>query len=264
MLSNTREENTMQIQRHGIRAAAVAGLLVVVAGRAAFAVEILDDAVQMDDRVAQVVQASNSLCWEMYRYHQQNPDYTAGYRAAKQLWARAGGLRDALRSGPVETEPFVQEVAQINELFAQVEKIVSPWGDGDRSSLLAPKRNGNPDKGPEVVDPGVSVNLPLVGGVQLGRPRVVMTEDGQATLERRRLHPNSRGSKRSLERELAALKLAATYLLEDSGVSASAPPAPGSSDPVPNPPDESGDKLGEPQKISPPAAKKPVPGPEPK
>ena len=33
-----------------------------------------------------------------------------------------------------------------------------------------------------------------------------MTEEGPPFLERRRLHPNSRGSKRSLERELAAVK----------------------------------------------------------
>jgi hypothetical protein len=252
----------MQIQRCGIQAAAVAGLLVVFGvARTGLAVDILDDAVQMDDRVAHVVQASNGLCWEMYRYHQQNPEYTPAYRAAKQLWSRAGGLREALRSGPVETEAFVQEVAQINELFGQVEKSVSEWRDGDRSSLLAPGgRNGNSDKGAVAVDPGVSVNLPLIGGVQLGRPKVVMTEDGQATLERRRLHPNSRGSKRSMERELAALKVAVTYLLEDSGVSAAAPHAPAVKGPVPNPPDES--KLGEPQKISPPSAKKPVPGPE--
>jgi len=245
----------------------VAGLLAVLgSARTGLAVDILDDAVQMDDRVAQVVQTSNALCWEMYRYHQQNPDYAQGYRAAKQLWTRAGGLRDALRSGPVETEAFVQEVAQINELFTQIEKTVSQWGEGDRSSLLA---NGGrtvvPDKKPVVVDPGVSVNLPIFGGVQLGRPKVVMTEDGQATLERRRLHPNSRGSKRSLERELAGLKVAVNYLLEDSGTSADGTPTSSGSTakgPVPHPPEES--QLGEPQKIVPPSAKKPGPAPEPK
>jgi hypothetical protein len=238
-------------------------LAILGLSRTGFAVDILDDAVQMDDRVAQVVQASNALCWEMYRYHQQNPDYTQGYRAAKQLWSRAGGLRDALRAGPVETEAFVQEVAQINELFSQIEKTVSTWGDGDRTPLLANNgRNPPPDRSPRVVDPGVSVNLPLVGGVQLGRPRMVVTEDGQATLERRRLHPNSRGSKRSLEREVASLKVAVSYLVEDSGVTADTAPATGSpaKGPVPNPPEEN--ELGEPQKIVPPSAKKPVPAPD--
>ncbi len=255
----------MQTQRFGIRVAAVAGLLAVLGlSRTGFAVDILDDAVQMDDRVAQVVQTSNALCWEMNKYHQQNPDYSQGYRFAKQLWSRAGGLREALRAGPVETEAFVQEVAQINELFSQIEKTVSQWGDGDRSSLFPNSgRNSAPEKKPVVVDPGVSVNLPIFGGVQLARPKVVMTEDGQASLERRRLHPNSRGSKRSLERELAALKVAVNYLLEDSGVSADGnTPAPGGNakGPVPNPPDES--TLGEPQKIVPPSAKKPTPAPD--
>lgn len=253
----------MQTRGYGIRvgAAMLAGLLAVLGlAQTGFAVDILDDAVQMDDRVAQVVQTSNSLCWEMYRFHQRNPDYAQGYRAAKQLWSRAGAVRDALRAGPVETEAFVQEVAQINELFAQIEKSVSQWGDGDRSALLP---NGRPSDGPgqksTVVDPGVSVNLPIFGGVQLGRPKVVMTDDGQASLERRRLHPNSRGSKRSLERELAALKVAVNYLLEDSGASGSAnsstPGNTATKGPVPNPPDEN--ELGEPQKIVPPSAKKP-------
>jgi len=108
----------------------------------------------------------------MFRYHQQNPDYSQGYRAAKQLWTRAGGLRDALRSGPVETEAFVQEVAQINELYTQIEKSVSQWGEGDRSSLLA---NGGrtvvPDKKPVVVDPGVSVNLPSLAAFNWDGPK---------------------------------------------------------------------------------------------
>jgi hypothetical protein len=89
---------------------------------------------------------------------------------------------------------------------------------------------------------------------------------------RRRLHPNSHGSKRSLERELAAVKVAVNYLVEDAGMSGqAAPPVPtpasaassagSSTGPVPNPPD-AGDTTpassnqGEPVKIGPKAAKK--------
>jgi hypothetical protein len=73
-------------------------------------------------------------------------------------------------------------------------------------------------------------------------------------LERRRLHPNSRGSKRSLERELAAVKVAVGYLLEDTGMAPAAnSPAP-AAPPVPNPPPDR-PALGEPVKIAPPSAK---------
>src|SRR5579863_4166671 len=124
----------MPVQRYVIRKAAVAGMLAVLGlAQTGFAVDILDDPVQMDERVAQVIQTSNSLCWEMYRYHQNKPDYVQTYRTAKQLWSRVGGLRDALRTSPVETEAFVQEVAQINDLFSQVERTVSQWGEGDRA-----------------------------------------------------------------------------------------------------------------------------------
>jgi len=77
--------------------------------------------------------------------------------------------------------------------------------------------------------------------------------------------PIRAAAKRSLERELAGLRVAVNYLLEDSGVSADGTPTSSGSSakgPVPNPPEES--PLGEPQKIVPPSAKKPVPAPEPK
>ena len=89
----------MQTRRNGVKAAIGAGglLAVLMLPRTGFAVDIIDDPVQIDEQAAQVVQTSNSLCWELHRYHQQNPDYPQAYRAAKQLWAQAGALRDALR-----------------------------------------------------------------------------------------------------------------------------------------------------------------------
>ncbi len=247
----------MQTRRNGIRATVTAGAMLafLTLARTGFAVDILDDPIQIDERATQVVQTSNSLCWEMYRYHQQNPAYAATYRVAKQVWTQAGEIRDALRAGPVETELLVKQVAQMNENLTQVETTLSKWGDGDRSQT--PLNNGSTPR--TIVTPGVGVNIPFLG-VQVGGPRVVVTDDGPPTLERRRLHPNSRGSKRSLERELAAVRTALNYLMEDSGVSISPnPPAPGNVDakgPVPQPPKEGSD-LGEPVKVLP-AAKKPA------
>jgi len=107
------------------------------------------------------------------------------------------------------------------------------------------------------VTPGVSVQIPFIG-VQVGSPRMAIVEDGPPLLERRRLHPNSRGSKRSLEREFAAMKVAVGYLNEDTGISATAAPAsaapasaaPTGNPPVPQPPD-AGPVLGDPVKIGP-------------
>src|SRR5262249_44350042 len=94
----------------------------------------------------------------------------------------------------------------------------------------------------------------------------VVTDDGPPVLARRRLHPNSHGSKKSLERELAATRTAMNYLMEDAGVSIepnAAPAAPRASSPaargpipnspVPSPADQG---LGEAVKILPEAAKK--------
>src|SRR5579872_1038398 len=225
----------MQTLQAVLRTGAVLGSLAVMLAlaRPAQAVDIVDDPSQIDERAAQIVQASNSLCWEMYRYHQQKPDYPQAYRIAKDVWSQAGMLRDALRDGPLETELLMQQVAQINDRFAQLEKLLSQWGDGDRTLV--------PGMGPRtVVTPGVGINVPFVG-VQVGRPRVAVVDDGLPPVDRRRLHPNSHGSKRSLERELAAVKVAVDYLVEDAGISApGAPPAPGAAPapgPIPKPPE---------------------------
>lgn len=253
----------MRTRQNGRRLAVNVGSWLVIAGLAApaLAVDVVDDEVQIDERAAQVAQTANSLCWEMHRYHQQKPDYAPMYRTAKELWSRAGDLREALRNGPLETEALVQQVSQMNDLFGQLEKSLSKWGDGDRSSLPL---YGAPT-GRTVVEPRVAVDIPFVG-VRVGGPRYVVTEEGPPLLDRRRLHPNSRGSKRSLERELAAVKVAVSYLLEDSGVTSGGnPPAPAASaptaPPVPNPPPD-GPALGAPVKISPPSAK--ASGKEPK
>jgi hypothetical protein len=250
-------------------AGAVGGFLLTLAvATPVFAVDILDDPLQLDERAAQIAQASNSLCWEMYRYHRQQPDYAQAYRTAKDVWSRAGQMRDGLRAGPVETEVFMQQVSQMNDVFKQLAQTLSKWGDGDRSAVPL---NGGPGAR-TIVTPGVSVDLPFIGVVGSPRVAVVEDDDGPPMLMRRRLHPNSHGSKRSLERELAAVKIAVDYLLEDAGVSGQPlPPAPGvptPADPVPNPP-EAGDAgpgpagpgLGEPVKISPPSAKKSGSGP---
>lgn len=234
----------MRTQIYAVR---VAVLVVLGLARSALAVDIVDDPVQIDERAAQVVQTSNSLCWEMYRYHRQKPDYPQAYREAKELWRQAGALRDSLQNGMLETESMRQQVSQMNDLFARLDQELAKWGDGDRSMI---PQSGIPRT---VVTDGVVVDLPLIG-VQVGGPRVAYVEDDYPALQRRRLHPNSHGSKRSLEREMAALKLAMSYLLEDAGATGdSAPPAPGVTDsaPVPQPPDEGNSKLGQPEKVLP-------------
>jgi hypothetical protein len=253
----------MQTSRNALLVTVAAGVLaVLMCARPAFAVDVLDDPVQIDERAAQLLQTSNSLCWEMYRYHQAQADYRAMYRAAKDIWSRAGELRQALRTGPVETEALGQLVAQMNETFGQLEKTLSRWGDGDRSQV--PLAGGG---GPRTVvtTGGVGIDVPFVG-VHVGGPRYIVTDDGVPQLERLRLHPNSPGSRRSLERELAAVKVALKYLQEDAGMAGEtnapgpAPAAPDASGPVPQPPDPD-TTLGEPEKISPPSAKKSGPAP---
>jgi hypothetical protein len=247
----------MRMRQSGTRAAMAAGgvLAILMWAVPVFAVDVVDDPLQIDERAAQLLQTSNSLCWEMHRYHQQQPDFRSSYRAAKEIWSRAGELRDAVRAGPVETEVLAQQLTQMNETFVQLEKSLAKWGDGDRSP--APPNEG---RGPRTVEtPGAEIDLPLIG-VRLGGPRYVVADDGPPPLERRRLHPNSRGSQRSLERELASVKVSLSYLLEDAGVPVE-PTRPqtgpgAATGPVPQPP-QPGPELGEPEKIVPPSAKKP-------
>ena len=245
----------MQLRRSGTRCLTAAMVAVLVASTLAMpvsAVDIIDDPMQIDERATQLIQASNLLCWEMHRYHMQKPDYREAYGAAKDLWSQASQLRDALRAGPIETEILKQKTIQMNEIFTRVEKSLSKWGTGDRSQVAA---NGGPELR-TVVAPGVEVDIPFVGGIRVGGRRVV--DDNPPQFERLRLHPNSQGSKRSLERELAAVKVAMTYLLEDAGVTS--PPnstATGTATETgPPPAPKPGTGLGDPQKVVPPTSKK--------
>jgi hypothetical protein len=235
---------TQQGTYHRIRVTAAAGLLAffaVVSARPAVAVDIVDDPVQMDDLLMQVVQKTNSLCWEMHRYHQHQPGFAQQYRAAKEIWSKAAQLRDALAAGPVETSVMIQQANEMNEMFAQLEKSLSQWGPGDQSSL------GTVAEPRTVVRPGVGVDLPFIG-VRVGSPAVVVNDDGPVMLQRLRVHPNARGSKRSLERELAAAKVAIGYLVEDASVTSQ----PGG--PSPAPAQSAGPTLA-------PADDKPIPAP---
>ena len=182
-------------------------------GTSVYAVDVVDDAVQIDERAAQVVLASNSLCWEMHRYHQQQPGFAQAYRSAKEIWSRAGEIRNALRAGPLETDALHERLNAINDMFQQLESTLSKWGNGDRTQL--PNNSGPTQR--TVVTGGTGVDLPLLG-IHVGRPQVYVEEDDTPQLIRQRLHPNSPGSKRSLERELAATKVALGYLLEDANV----------------------------------------------
>ena len=253
----------MRMRRSGMSTTmAVTGMLATLTlAVPVFAIDIIDDPMQIDERAGQIIQTSNALCWEMHKFHQQQPDYRQSYRAAKEIWSRAGELRDALRAGPVETQVLMRQMTELNEIFTQVEKSLSQWGDGDRSLV---SRNGGPGQRTVVTD-GAEVDIPFVGGIRVGRPRVVVTDDGPPQFERRRLHPNSHGSKRSLERELAALQVALSYMLEDAGVTdqSNAPAAGNIPQPaVPQSPVPQstvpGTASGEPQKISPSPTKKPA------
>lgn len=222
---------------------------------------ISDDPVHLDELAGSLLQVSNALCWEMHRYHRQQPDFSAAYRPAKEIWTMAGALRDGLRSGPVDDRDVVSQVAKMNELFATIEKTCAGWGDGIRSANPA-----EPVEERAVVVPGsgVDVDIPLLfgGGIRVGRsPRMVVAEPAVPAVPRRAFHPNARGSKRSLERELASVRTALGYLTEDSGA---VPPNADSSapnPPRPMPPDTNADKnsgpaLAPPTKIVPSANRK--------
>ncbi len=233
----------------------------LMAAMPVLAVEVIDDPTQIDERATQLIQTTNSLCWEMHRFHQQQPGYRESYRAAKEIWSQAGQLQEALRAGPVETDVLLEQIVAMNELFSQVEATLSKWENGDRSLI--------PVNGPPVlrtvVTPGVAVDIPFIGvRVGGGDREVVITEDGPPQIERRRLHPNSRGSKRSLEREFAAVDVALKYLSEDANLTSQPNPvAPGElSDNAPDPqPPIPGDEPAKTLKVLPTSPKKPATAP---
>jgi len=201
----------------GSMRALVFGLLVWGLAKPVIAVDVLDDPQQIDERLTQVIQASNSLCWEMYRYHQAKPDFRDTYKMTKDLWLKAVQTRDMLRTGgPMETQFLVQQVNDINAMTGNLETTLSKWGDGDRSSLVPGVTQQT------VIDRGVGVNVPFVG-IRVGGAPTVVTEEVFPATQPGRMHPNSHGSKRSLEREFAAMKVAVSYLVEDAGITGQTP-----------------------------------------
>lgn len=188
-------------------------LVTLTLANPAFAVDVVDDQVQIDERVTQLMQTTNSLCWEIHNYHQQQPEFKASYQILKDIWEKSRQLQEALRTGVVETEMLNGQLLEISDSFAGVQRTLSTWQDGDRTSVASVAEPTLRT----VVSPGVNVDIPFIG-LRVGGPDVVVTEQQTPVIQRKRLHPNSRGSKRSLEREIAAARVAMSYLLEDAGI----------------------------------------------
>jgi hypothetical protein len=163
-----------------------------------------------------------------------------------------------LRAGAVESADAAERVARMGETFTVIDRNAAKWRDGVRPADPMAERRG------VVVrqGTGVAVDIPFIG-VRVGRPDVIVEEDAQPQMERRRYHPNARGSKRALERELAGVKTALSYLTEDTGVVSGPAPSPNAAPPTPQPPDETrtGPALRPPQKITPSGARKSTPEP---
>ncbi|WP_010586381.1 hypothetical protein [Schlesneria paludicola] len=179
----------------------------------ALAVDVVDDPAQIDERVTQVMQTTNSLCWEMYNYHQQQPGFKESYQSLKDIWEKSRQVQEALRTGTVETEVLNNKLIEMNDSFIGIQKTLSDWQAGDQTSVAT---NAEPVLR-TVVSPGVGVDIPFIG-LRVGGPDVVVTEQPAPVFQRKRLHVNARGSKRSLEREIAAARVAMSYLLEDAGI----------------------------------------------
>ena len=225
------------------------GLLLTLASPA-FAVDIIDDPAQIDERVTQLIQATNSLCWEMYNYHQQQPEFKESYQAVKDIWQKSGQLQEALRTSTVETEVLNGTLTEMNDSFARTLNTLSGWQSGDQTSVAS---NAEPALR-TVVSPGIGVDIPFVG-IRVGGPDVVVTEQQAPVFQRKRLHRNSRGSKRSLEREIAAVNVALSYLLEDAGLIDASDSLPTNdrpaSAPTPKPPQPNSNLKTEPETVKP-------------
>lgn len=176
------------------------------------AAEIVDDPRHIAELAAYANQTSNSFCWELHRFHQQQPDYPIVYRDAKEIWNLSAQLRDQLQLGPSNTPEIGQQVARMNALYGEIEKLTAKWGDGVRPAPLP----GENVERRVVVRPGPGVNVPYLG-FRISAPRVGIAEEVIVPAAPRVHHPNSRGSRRSLERELFAVKTSLSYLTEDVG-----------------------------------------------
>jgi len=250
----------MFIRNSRNRSFAILGMLALIAQAAplqAADFEVLDDPAQVDEMAGGVQRTLNLLCWEMHHFHRDKADFADLYRSAKDLWSMSGTLRDALRAGTVDPATLNDQVARMNEALTKVEKGLAGWGDGVRPPLPT-----NPDEARTVVvgPSPVDVEVPLLfgGAIRVGGPTRMVVADAPP-LPRRRFHPNAHGSKRALDRELAGVRTAMNYLIEDTGAdlpvpnataspSASPTPAP----PAPMPPETN---AGPVLKISPPVKK---------
>jgi hypothetical protein len=209
-----------------VRSAALAAALALTTFARAGAQDVIDDPVHLDSLAAAAQQTSNALCWELHRYHRNQPGFAETYRAAKEYYNQAGALREALRAGGMTNAAAAERAVKLNDLFVTVEKGLANWGDGQRpANEPASSPAGTPAGPPRIAvrtpRGGVRVDVPFVGvrveapNVSIGEPEAVVAGP---TLERRAWHKNARGSRRSLEREFLRARLSLDDLLEDTGV----------------------------------------------
>lgn len=224
-------------------------------------IRITDDPAHIDELAGSLQQLSNALCWEMHRFHKEKSDFNEAYRPAKELWSMTGALRDAVRAGPADDRDVVRQLTKMSELFGVVERTCAGWGDGVRPATMP----ASPSEERTVVVPGtgVDVEIPLLfGGIRVGRsPRTVVSEQTTtaALPPRRAFHPHARGSRRALQRELARVRTALNYLLEDAGL-ATVDASGSSVPPRPMPPDTGiGPILLPPTKVVPSTTQPPSP-----
>lgn len=213
--------------------------------------EPVEDPAHFDELAALVQARANSLCWEMHRYHRQQPDFGETYRMAKEVWALGGSLRDLLRTGPVDNATVAQQAQRIGEIFDQVERRASRW---EGVAPIDPAGVPVEERGVVAVPrAGLDIDVPFFG-LRLGTPGgVVVREDMRLRFaDRRRPHVNARGSTRSLQRELDSAKIAVSYLMEDAGVGNATVPGSVAPQAVPQGPPQPAPSVGPVLKITPP------------
>lgn len=210
----------------------ILGAVSITVPSAVQADEPVTDVVHFSELSGYVQQTANSLCWEMYRFHQQQPDFLDAYRDAKEIWTLAGSLRGSLQNGPVADVQAADLANRMAELAARIETVTRKWGDGMRP---APPPAPLDPQHRVIVTPGagIGVDVPFFG-IRLATPRIAIAEEVPPVLPMpqavRTYHRHARGSRRSLDRELTTLKTALGYLVEDAAPLAS-PVAPETAEP---------------------------------